>query len=89
MSYLQRLEDKMPLHISIKINRETINELHIARVKGGTDPDDINEYVVVEGPEPTRMEDWIIDSVPFKHRYGDGAEACVQRAMEALYGKVD
>ena len=78
-----------PRHVYININEEPLNELHIARVKGGTDPDDINEYVVVDGPHPTKMEDWIIDSVPFKHRYGDGAEACVQKAMEALYGKVD
>lgn len=78
-----------PIHVYININQQPLNEIHIARVKGGTNPDDINEYVAVEGPHPTKMEDWIIDSVPFKHRYGDGAEACVQKAMEALYGKVD
>lgn len=79
----------MPLNVYIKINERPLNELHIARVRGGTKPDDINDYVVVEGSYPTRMEDWLIDSMPFKHRYGDGAEKCVQRAMEALYGKVD
>lgn len=78
----------MPLHIDIRVNDTLINTLHIARVRGGTDPDDMNDYLVVEGYRPTRYEDWLIDSMPFKHRYGDGAEKCVQRAMEALYGKV-
>lgn len=79
----------MPIHVYININDKQINELHIARVKGGTDPDDINDYLVIEGDYPIRMEDWLIDGIPFTHRYGDGAEKCVQRAMEALYGKAD
>lgn len=79
----------MPLHVDIRVNETLINQIHIGRVRGGTHPDDINEYMVLDGPRPTRLEDWHIDGVSFTHRYGDGADKCVQRAMEALYGKVD
>ena len=77
----------MPIHVDIKINDTLINQIHIARVKGGTKADDVNDYVVVDGPRPTRLEDWLIDGIPYTHRYGDGAEVCVSRALEALgYG---
>lgn len=73
----------MPIHVDIRINDTLINQIHIARIKGGTKANDINEYLVVDGPKPERHEDWLIDGVPFKHRYGDGAEVCVARALEA------
>jgi hypothetical protein len=73
----------MPLHVDIRINDTLINQIHIARIKGGTKANDVNEYVVVDGPKPARYEDWLIDGVPFTHRYGDGAEVCVARALEA------
>lgn len=75
----------MPIHVDIRINDKLINQLHISRVRGtGTNPDDINDYLVVDGPRPTRLEDWYIDGIPFKHRYGDGAEICVMRALRVL-----
>ena len=76
----------MPLHIDIRVNKELINTLHIARVKGGTGADDINDYVITDGPEPTRHEDWLIDGIPFTHRYGDGAEVCVMKGIQAMNG---
>jgi hypothetical protein len=76
----------MPLHIDIRVNRELINTLHIARVKGGTDPDDINDYIITDGPELLRHEDWLIDGIPFTHRYGDGAEVCVMKGIQAITG---
>ena len=76
----------MPIHIDIRINRELINTLHIARVKGGTDADDINDYIITDGPEPLRHEDWLIDGIPFTHRYGDGAEVCVMKGIQAMKG---
>lgn len=77
----------MPLHVDIRINNRLLNQIHIARIKGGTRADDVNDYVVVDGPRPTRHEDWLIDGIPYTHRYGDGAEVCVVRALEALgYG---
>lgn len=74
----------MPLHVDIRVNDELINQLHIARVRGGTAPDDINTYLVIYGYRPTRLEDWHVDGIPFEHRYGDGAEVCVMKAIEAL-----
>lgn len=77
-------ESQMPIHVEIKINDTLINQIHIARVRGGTASDDVNDYVALEGDRPTRLEDWHIDSVPFKHRYGDSAEVCVAKAIQAL-----
>lgn len=79
----------MPLHIDIRVNDTLLNTLHIARVRGGTNPDDINDYLIVEGDKPTRHEDWLIDGIPFKHRYGDGAEICVLRGLRVLKLRVD
>ena len=78
----------MPLHIDIKINDTLINTLHIGRFKDGTDPDDINTYLIVEGDRPTVKENWFMGA-EYTHRYGDGAEICVAKGIEALYGKVD
>jgi hypothetical protein len=74
----------MPLHVDIRINETLINQIHIGRMRGGTLSDDINEYSVIEGPKPTRFEDWHIDGIPYTHRYGDGAEVCVIKALQAL-----
>lgn len=79
----------MPLHIEIKVNDHHINTLHIARVRGNTNPDSINDYLIVDGPRPTRHEDWIIDGTPFTHRYGDGAEICVMKGIRAMKGFAD
>lgn len=80
----------MPIHVDIRINDTLINQIHIGRFRGtGTDPDDINEYLVVDGPKPTRLEDWMIDGIPFTHRYGDGAEICVMRGLRVLKLRVD
>lgn len=76
----------MPLHIDIRVNSKLINTLHIARVRGGTHPDDINDYIITDGPEPLRHKDWLIDGIPFTHRYGDGAEICVMKGIQAMNG---
>jgi hypothetical protein len=74
----------MPLHVDIKMNDTLINQIHIGRFKGGTDKDDINDYLVVEGEYPTRTEDYYVDGISYTHRYGDGAEVCVIKALQAL-----
>ena len=74
----------MPIHVDIRINETLINQIHIARIKGGTHPDDVNEYVIVDGPSPRRDDDWLVDGIPFTHRYGDGAEICVVKGIQAL-----
>lgn len=78
----------MPLHVDIKVNDTLINTIHIGRFKGGTRPDDINTYMVVEGKRPQEMSDWL-KGAEYTHRYGDGAEICVARGIGALYGKMD
>lgn len=78
----------MPIHVDIKINDTLINTVHIGRVSGTTDPDSINEYVIVDGPRPETIDHWY-EGADFTHRYGDGAEICVAKGLEALYAKQD
>lgn len=75
----------MPVHVDIRINDRLINQIHIGRVSGGTDVDDINTYLAVEGDRPVVLPEWHKRGVSFEHRYGDGAEVCVRKAIEALY----
>jgi hypothetical protein len=82
------MEVLMPLHVDIRINNRLINTLHIGRVSGTTDPDSINEYVIVDGEKPETVSQWY-EGTDFTHRYGDGAEICVAKGLEALYGKQD
>ena len=77
----------MPLHVTIKINDRTINTVHIGRVSGDTNPDSINQYLIVSGEQPMFNEEWVQDGVPFEHRYGDGAEVCVMKGLQAIYGQ--
>jgi len=76
----------MPIHVDIKINNKLINSLHIGRLRGGTNWDDTNDYLVIEGDTPVSFSDWEAVGVPFQHRYGDGAEVCVMKAIKALKG---
>lgn len=77
----------MPIHVDIKINDTLINTLHIGRFAGdGTAPDSVNVYLAVEGKKPTSLDEWT-KGAEFRHRYGDGAEVCVAKAIKALgYG---
>ena len=74
----------MPIHVDIRINEKLINSLHIGRMKGGTNPDDVNDYLVVEGKEPELFADWVTYGIPFRHRYGAGAEVCVMKAIQII-----
>jgi len=73
----------MPLHVTISVNDRLLNTLHIGRVSGGTRPDDWNTYVVVDGSEPQSNAEWLTGA-GFEHRYGDGAEVCVMKAIDAM-----
>jgi hypothetical protein len=77
----------MPIHVNIRINDRSINTIHIGRASGNTDLDSINHYLAVAGEEPLFKDDWVENGTSFKHRYGDGAEVCVMKALEALYGE--
>lgn len=74
----------MPLHVDIRVNANLISRIHIGRMEGSTDADSQNTYMAVLGNEPVRYEDWTTRGVEFTHRYGDGAEICVQKAITAL-----
>ncbi len=74
----------MPIHVDIRVNKQIVNQIHIARVKGGTGPKDLNEYMAVEGDLPTSLSDWYTDGHSFNHWYADGAEVCVIKALQAL-----
>lgn len=78
----------MPLHIDIRINEHLISQVHIGRISGGTRPDDINTYRAVFGERPSKVEHWMAGA-EYTHRYGDGAEICVQKAFNALFSKGD
>jgi len=44
----------------------------------------VNTYIATTGEEPLWLEGYEEHGVKFKHRYGDGAEVCVRKALEAL-----
>lgn len=77
----------MPLHVAIFINRQLLSEIHIARLSGGTSADDVNTYIATTGDEPMWLERYEVDGVSYQHRYGDGAEVCVMKAIEAIKNK--
>lgn len=74
----------MPLHVYVNLNHTGLDELHIARIEGGTNPEDVNTYVVVQGERPLFYEEWTERGVKYEHRYGDGALTCVRKGIEAL-----
>lgn len=80
----------MPVHVRIYINNEEIKTLHIGRIDGGMAADSLNTYKVVSGARPSTVEEWL-DGETFEHRYGDGVEICVGKAIDALTkaGKVE
>jgi hypothetical protein len=56
-------------------------------VSGDVNPDSINHYLAVAGEQPLFKDDWVENGTRFTHRYGDGAEVCVMKALEVLYGE--
>lgn len=75
----------MPISVKIAVNGRPVETLHIGRARGGTRPDDVNDYVVVQGDD--RIPDgneWFEEGLAFTHRYGDGIEECVAKALAAL-----
>jgi hypothetical protein len=74
----------VPLHVQIRTNRQLLSEVHIIRAEGGTSPSNVNTYIAVTEEEPLHLEEYQERGVKFKHRYGDGAEVCVSKALKAL-----
>jgi hypothetical protein len=44
----------------------------------------VNTYIATIGEDPTYLDIYEQKGVYYKHRYGDGAEVCVRKAIEAL-----
>lgn len=77
----------MPLHIDVRLNHQLLHTINIGRFNGGTDPDDINTYrAVITQPGQYDVDYFSPDSVEYTHRYGDGADLCLARAIHALHG---
>lgn len=68
----------MPIHIPVYVNDRLIKTYHIGRVAGDTDPDSINEYLIVEDDQL-----WQVGK-KFTHRYGDGIDTCVIKGINAM-----
>lgn len=79
----------MPIHVTIAINDRPIKNVHIARVSGGAGRARgvVHEYSVLDQQnEPASDKEWM-DGTLFTHKYGDGVETLVRRALEALEHK--
>lgn len=59
------------LRVQIHINAVSILDTYVVRIKGGTDPNDINTYELKDGRT-------------FKHRYGDGAEKLAIKILKRV-----
>jgi hypothetical protein len=44
----------------------------------------VNTYIATIGEDPVYLDIYEQKGVYYKHRYGDGAEVCVRKAIEAL-----
>lgn len=87
----------MPIQVHIEVNGRPIESIHIGRETGGTDPDDLNTYLVIKRDalngskfssrayaNPPAYNEWTDEGIRFEHRYGDGITVCVEKALKAL-----
>ena len=76
----------MPINIDVRINSRFIKQYRIGRTEGTEDPDSINTYHILEfAGRDANTQKWV-DGPTFQHRYGDGIDVCIQKALEALNG---
>jgi len=73
----------MPIQVQIQVNYKTVQTINIGRLSGGTEPDDLNMYSAVVSPRHPSINQWNRGK-KFVHRYGDGLETCVRKALERL-----
>ena len=67
----------MPLHVDIRVNDQHLASLTIGRTEEFKGQHHEHEYMVVRNQDFTSM-------ARFTHTYSDGAEVCVERALQAL-----
>jgi len=87
----------MPIQVYIEVNGRPVTTVHIGRIRGEAKADALNVYTAVAKESkvtalpdgrrytidyPTNHE-WDNGAV-FEHRYGDGIESCVAKALDEL-----
>ena len=74
----------MAVQVEMRVNGNIINVLHIGRIEGTEDKHSVNTYLAGfrrAGEQP----DWYApDFVEMTHRYGDGIEELVRKALNAI-----
>jgi hypothetical protein len=68
----------MPIHVPIYVNDKLIKTYHIGRLKGDTNPDSINTYLIIEDDQLWQA------GKKFTHRYGDSIETCITLGLSAM-----
>lgn len=74
----------MPVHVSIRINDQLITEVHIGRVTPLHSNTQVSTYMAVSGVYPDRNVPYTRKGVAFEHKYDEGVQVCVQKALVAL-----
>lgn len=70
--------------VEMRVGGSIITVLHIARTEGNPDKHSINKYVGAFR-RPGEQPDWYAeDMVEFEHRYGDGIQELVRKALNAI-----
>ena len=74
----------MTVQVEMRVNGYIIKTLHIGRIQGTEDKESVNTYIAgirLPGEQP----DWYAsDVVEFQHRYGDGIEELVRKALNTI-----
>jgi len=87
----------MPIQVYIEVNGRPIETLHIGRIEGSANPESLNTYSAVVRTSDTRRlpggRQYTIDypsnnewdnGFIFQHKYEDGIEACIAKALEGV-----
>lgn len=70
----------MSVSVEFGVNGDYVTSFRITRIKGRSTPNSVNVYKVVQ-------QNWREAPkfpITFEHRYGDGIELCVERALAAV-----
>lgn len=80
----------MPLHVLVYTNNQISKTFHIGRREGEGFNNSVNAYEVVidRSEDPESDVDWDAGT-QFTHRYGDGRDICITRAIQAAAGQDD
>ena len=74
----------MAVQVEMRVNGSIIKVLHIGRIEGTEDKHSVNTYLA-GFRRPGEQEDWYADDMTeFTHRYGDGIEELVRKALNSI-----